>query len=128
MTLLEFAPQTPIEHRILAAQKGELSGDQLLHEIAASDLFIPSQDDVQEDGSGLAPVLIEMEGQPYVAVYTALSRARSDKTPSILQATGSHFFLRLPPGYGVVVNPGYAAQILVPGDGVAALQCDLRKT
>ena len=59
MTLLEFAPQTPIEHRILAAQKGELSGDQLLHEIAASDLFIPSQDDVQEDVGAIRGLPVE---------------------------------------------------------------------
>ena len=127
MALLPFAPETPIEHRILAAQKGELSGDALLREIAASTLYIPSQDEVQEDGSGFQPVLIEMDGQPYVAVYTALSRAHGDQAFALLQAVGSHFLLRLPPGYGVMVNPGYAAQILVPGHGVAALQQDLRK-
>jgi hypothetical protein len=127
MALLSFAPETPIEHRILAAQKGELSGDALLREIAASNLFIPSKDDVQEDGSRFQPVLIEMEGQPYVAVYTALSRAPKDLTPHLLQALGAHFFARLPPGYGVMINPGYAAEMLVPAHGVAAFQQDLRK-
>src|SRR5262245_52953471 len=127
MALLAFAPQTPIEHRILAAQQGDLSGDALLREIAASNLYIPSEDEVQEDGSRFRPVLIEMDGQPYAIVYTALSRAPKDRTITLLQAAGSHFFLRLPPGYGVIVNPGYAAQILVPGHGIAALQQDLRK-
>jgi type III secretion system (T3SS) SseB-like protein len=127
MTLLAFAPQTPIEHRIVAAQKGELSGDALLREIAASNLFIPSQDDVQEDGSRFQPVLLEMEGEPYVAVYTALARAPKEMAPYLLQTVGTYFFLRLPPGYGVMVNPGYDAQMLVPAHGVAALQQDLRK-
>jgi len=127
MALLAFAPQTPIEHRILAAQNGGLSGDALLREIAAATLYAPSMDAVQEDGSRFQPILLEIDGQPFVAVYTALSRAKKDHTPYLLQATGSHFFLRLPPGYGVMVNPGYAAQILVPDDGIAALQNDLRQ-
>ena len=127
MALLSFAPQTPIEHRILTAQKGELSGDALLREIAASNLYIPSKDDVQEDGSRFQPVLLEMEGEPYVAVYTALSRAPKDMAPYLLQTVGTYFFLRLPPGYGVIINPGYAAQMLVPPHGVAAFQQDLRK-
>jgi len=127
MALLPFAPQMPIEHRILAAQKGELSGDALLREIAASNLYIPSRDEVQEDGSRFQPVLLEMEGEPYVAVYTALSRAPKDLAPYLLQTVGTYFFLRLSPGYGVMINPGYAAQMLVPAHGVAAFQQDLRK-
>lgn len=127
MTLLSFTPETPIEHRIVAAQNGELSGDALLHEIAASNLYIPSRDEVREDGSGFQPVLLEMDGQPYVAVYTALARAPKDSASYLLQAVGSYFFLRLPPGYGVMINPGYAAEMLVPAHGIAALQQDLRK-
>ena len=127
MALLAFVPETPIEHRILAGQKGELSGDALLHEIAASDLYIPSKDEVQEDGSRFQPVLFEMEGQPYVAVYTALTRTPKNMAPYLLQTVGTYFFLRLPPGYGVMINPGFAAQMLVPAQGVAAFQQDLRK-
>jgi hypothetical protein len=127
MALLAFAPETPIEHRILAAQRGELSGDALLREIAAANLYIPSRDEVQEDGSRFQPVLLEMEGEPYVAVYTALSRAPKTMAPYLLQTVGTYFFLRLPPGYGVMINPGYAAQMLVPAHGVAAFQQDLRK-
>lgn len=127
MALLAFAPETPIEHRILAAQRGELSGDALLREIAAANLYIPSRDEVQEDGSRFQPVLLEMEGEPYVAVYTALSRAPKTMAPYLLQTVGTYFFLRLPPGYGVMINPGYATQMLVPAHGVAAFQQDLRK-
>ena len=98
MTLLSFTPETPIEHRILAAQNGELSGDALLHEIAASNLYIPSRDEVREDGSRFQPVLLEMDGLPYIAVYTALARAPTDLAPYRLHAGGSYCFLRLPPG------------------------------
>jgi len=127
MALLAFTPQTAIEHRILAAQKGALSGDALLHEIAGSTLFIPSKDAVQADGSRFQPVLVEMDGQPYVALYTALARVPKDTAPYLLQAAGMHFFLRLPPGYGVMINPGYDAQMFIPAHGIAAFQQDLRK-
>jgi hypothetical protein len=128
VALLAFTPETPIEHRILMAQAGQLSGDELLREIAAANLYIPSADEVQEDGSRFQPILIDMGGRPFVTVYTALQRAQRDGVPHLLQAAGSHFFLRLPPGYGIVINPGYAAQMLVPPDGVAVLQRDLRET
>ncbi len=128
MALLPFTPETPVEQRILDAQKGKLSGDALMREIAACDLFIPSRDEVQADGSRFQPVLLDMEGEPYVAVFTALSRPPKDMAPWLLKTVGSYFFLRLPPGYGVMVNPGYAAQLLVPPHGIAALQHDLRKT
>jgi len=127
MTLLSFTPETPIEHRILAAQKGELSGDALLREIAIANLYIPSKDEVHEDGSRLQPILLEMDGQPYLAVYTAPSRIPKGSAPYLLQAVGRYFFVRLPPGYGVMINPGFAAQMLVPAHGITALQQDLGK-
>lgn len=128
MALLAFAPETPIEDRILAAQRGDLSGDALLRELAAATLYIPSADAVREDGSGFQPILLDMDGHAFVAVYTAPQRARRDKTSHILQSLGSHFFLRLPSGYGVAINPGYAAQMFVPGHGIAALKQDLRES
>lgn len=128
MALLAFAPETPIEARILAAQAGELSGDALLREMASAPLYIPSSDAVQEDGSRFQPILIDIDGQAFVSVYTAPQRARRDKAPHLLQAQGSHFFLRLPAGYGVAINPGYAAQMFVPGHGIAALKRDLRES
>lgn len=128
MALLPFTPQTPIENRILLAQTGELSGDQLLRELAAATLYIPSADDVREDGGRFQPILHDIDDQAFVAVYTALQRARQDSAPHLLQAQGAHFFLRLPSGYGVVVNPGYAAQIFVPAHGIAVFQRDLRES
>ena len=128
MTLLPFAAEAPIDHRILAAQNDDLSGDALLREIAAATLYVPSRDDVREDGSRFQPVLIEQAGDTYVTVYTARSRVPADTAPHLLQTAGSHFFRRLPQGYGVIVHPGYAAQILIPPHGVAAFQQDLRRT
>jgi hypothetical protein len=99
-----------------------------LRELADVDLYIPSMDAVQEDGSRFQPTLLDIDGQAFVAVYTALQRAQRAQVPHLLQALGSHFFLRLPCGYGVAINPGYAAQMFVPDHGIAALQQDLRES
>ncbi len=126
MTLLPFEPETEIEQQILEARDGDVSGDVLIRRLADTDLYIPSTSDVQTDGSGFGPVLLEQNGLSFVAVFTSLSRQPRDIAPYMMQVNGRHFFLRLPPGYGVMFNPGYDAQILLPPDGVAALKEDLR--
>ncbi len=128
MALLPFVPETPIEQRILDARSGALSGDALMREIAAANLYIPSQDEVQSDGSRFQPVLMDQDGAPLVALFTALSRAPITMAPYMLQTLGAHFFRRLPQGYGVIINPGYDAQLLLPPDGAAMLKDDLKNT
>jgi hypothetical protein len=128
MTLRPFAPETPVEQRILDARTGALAGDALMREIAASNLYIPSKTEVRRDGSGFQPVMLDQDGIPFVSVYTALSRAPRDEARYLLQALGREFFLRLPPGYGVIVNPGYDAQLLLPPEGAALLKQDLKDT
>ena len=127
MTLLAFVAETDIEHQILKAQEGALSGDALLRRMADADLFIPSTGEVQTDGSGFQPVLIDQEGSSLVVVFTAMSRQPKGMAPTIMQMNGGQFFRRLPAGYGMMVNPGYDAQILVPPQGMAAFKQDLAR-
>ena len=124
MTLLAFESQNDIEHQILEAQNGALSGDALLRRLADADLYIPSTSEVQPDGSGFTPVLVDQDGSPFVVVFTAMSRQPKDMAACMMQMNGGQFFRRLPAGYGVMVNPGYDAQILVPPHGMAAFKQD----
>lgn len=126
--LLAFAPENDIEARILAARGGAVSGDAVMWELAAADLFIPSTREVQQDGSGFSPVLLEQNGAPFVAAFTALSRQPRDMAGYSMKMSGRQFFLRLPPGYGVIFNPGYEAQLLLPPHGAASLKQDLGRT
>jgi hypothetical protein len=127
MTILVFEPETDIERQILNVQAGTYPADALMQDMANSDLYIPSKGEVQEDGRGFVPVLLERGDITFVAVFTALSRRPRDMAEYLLKATGRAFFLRLPPGYGVIFNPGYDAEMLLPPDGVAMLKQDLRK-
>ena len=126
MAGLAFEPENDIEHQIVSARDEGLSGDALMRRIADADLYIPSTDEVQTDGSGFKPVLLEQNGFTFVAVFTAMSRHPKDMARYIMQTNGRHFFLRLPAGYGVIFNPGYDAQILLPPHGAAALKQDLQ--
>jgi hypothetical protein len=127
MTLLAFEPETDIERQILNVQAGTYPADALMQDMANSDLYIPSKGEVQEDGRGFVPVLLERGDMAFVAIFTALSRQPRGLAEYLLKATGRAFLLRLPPGYGVIFNPGYDAEMLLPPDGVAMLKQDLRK-
>jgi hypothetical protein len=127
MALLAFEPQTYIEQRILDVRAQTYSADALMREMADHDLYIPSKGEVQEDGRGLVPVLLDQGGMLFVMVFTALSRRPRGLAEYLLKANAGTFFRRLPSGYGVIFNPGYDAQLLLPPDGVAMLKQDLRK-
>src|SRR5258707_15450273 len=125
MALLVFEPESDIEQRILDVQAQTYSADALIREMANHDLYIPSKGEVREDASGFVPVLLDQGGMPFVAVFTALSRQPRGLADYLLKANGRTFFRRLPPGYGVIFNPGYDAQWLLPPDGVPMLKWDL---
>src|SRR5258706_3221513 len=123
--MLAFEPERDIEQRILDVQAQTYSADALMREVADHDLYIPSKGEVREDASGFVPVLVDQGGMPFVAVFTAPSRQPRGLVEYLLKANGAAFFRRLPSGYGVIFNPGYDAQLLLPPDGVAMLKRDL---
>ncbi len=126
MTLLAFAPETAIEHRILDVQAGKHPADALIRAMADSELCIPSNGQVRDGWKGYVPVILEQNGIAFVAAFTAASRQTRDFAPYLLKSQGRPFFLRLPSGYGVIFNPGYDAQLLLPPDGVVILKQDLQ--
>jgi hypothetical protein len=125
--LLAFEAETDIERQIVKTRDEGLSGDALIRQMADATLYIPSTAEVQPDGNGFTPVLMDQEGSPLVVVFTAKSRQPRDMAGYMVQMNGRQFFLRLPAGYGVVFNPGYDAQMLLPPHGAAALKQDLRR-
>jgi hypothetical protein len=44
----------------------------------------------------------------------------------VLQMNGREFFLRIPESYGVILNPGYVSQLIIPPTGVAEFRKDLK--
>ena len=127
MQLLDFTPENELEEAIERAMRGALSLDALVKIIAQSNLSISTKAEVKQDGSGFEPLLLEQNGQPLVAAFSSLSRPglHRDMAEYVLQMDGREFFLRMPPAYGIILNPGYAAQLILPSDGVSRLKKDL---
>jgi hypothetical protein len=86
---------------------------------------MPSTEPVAPDGSGLRPVIQQQDEFQFVTVFTALARQPADMGGHTLRLTGRQLFQRLPLGYGVAINPGCDAQILLPPHGAAAVKADL---
>jgi hypothetical protein len=125
--LLEFTPENELEKAIEEARRGALSFDDLVKLIARSNLYVSSKGEVRQDGSGFEPLLLEQNGRPLVAAFSSLSRPglHGHMAEYVLQMIGREFFLRMPPSYGIILNPGYVAQLIIPSDGVSDLKKNL---
>ena len=128
MTLTDFKPENDLEAAIIEAKRGAASIDVLLMNLAGSPLFISSKTEVQADGSGFEPLLLEESGKPLVAAFSSLDRPglHREAASYVLQMDGREFFLRLPPKFGVIVNPGYVAQLIIAPDAASDLREKLR--
>ena len=128
MALSEFSPENDLEVAIVEAKRGAAPIDALLMNLAASPLFISSKTEVQPNGSGFEPLLLEESGKPLVAAFSSLDRPglHSDAASYVLQMDGREFFLRLPPKFGVIVNPGYVAQLIIAPDATSDLREKLK--
>ena len=124
--LAPFQPWNEIERRIEETRNGHGDTDALMRAIAEANLFIPSAGEVQPDGTGYRPILLEQDDISLVAAFTSAARMEKGMAPVLMRMNGRQFFLRLPAGYGVIVNPGFTAQVILPPDGVAALKDDLK--
>lgn len=121
MVLSDFNPENDLEVTIVEAKRGVVPIDTLLMNLAASPLFVSSKTEVQTDGSGFEPLLLEESGKPLVAAFSSVDRPglHSEVARYVLQMGGREFFLRLPPKYGVIVNPGYVTQLIIAPDATS---------
>ena len=117
MSLLEFVPKNGIEHAILAAKLGSLPTESVLDALLAGRVFMASAVEPKAaDGSDFQPLLFDgPEGFPMVAAYSDPERSAVHQPYSLflLEMAGRDLFLRMPAGYGVVLNAGYSAQLAI---------------
>ncbi len=121
-------PLNGLEQLLLDARAGRVPIGDLLRAFVTADLYVPSTTEVREDGSGFAPLVFDSAetGAPLTAVFTEPSRAtaHAERAKYLLQVNGRELFRRLPPGYGVVINPGHNVGMEIQPYGVEAIVRD----
>jgi len=111
-----FIPKNELEKKLLAMWEGSMSGEEFMHELLASEVFMPIEDDEVIQGlqrsSKAKPLVLEAEdGTQVLALFTSPDRAKPflkdfpaysggllTEFKWVLEKTGS--------GHGVALNPG----------------------
>lgn len=121
--LLEFTPLNPLEELIADARAGGVGLDAVIEALRAAELFVSSRQEVLADGSGFEPLLFGESSFPLVGAFTAPERPviHRERAEYFVQMKGHDLLIRMPPGYGVVVNPGYVAQLIISADAIEDL-------
>ncbi|MBA3440007.1 MAG: SseB family protein [Pyrinomonadaceae bacterium] len=98
-----------------------------LRELIDGDLYILSASDVNKDSSGFKPLIFDRQGVPMAAVFTIPERASmyAEVAPYMIQMNGRKMFDWMPPGYGIVINPGHQLGMEILPHGVKEIIRDL---
>jgi hypothetical protein len=111
-----------LEEVIARGMRGEQVD--VLGAFLAAQVVVPSGEAVSDGFGGFVPVLYEREGVPILAVFTSLDRATvvSAMAPFAVTMTGRELVDRMPPDYGIVVNPGHGEGFDMSPQSVAGLR------
>ncbi len=119
--------QNTLEDALADGQAGKISTEDFLKTLVKSQVFVPSRQEVQPDGAGLAPLVLEQQGKSFVAVFSSSERAQSAEGQTLycLQIVCGALLPRLPHGYGLVINPGSALGLQIDAAGVQKIYREL---
>jgi hypothetical protein len=76
-----FEPKNELEHKLLAAWEGNMSGEEFMQELLVSEVFMPIEDDEVIQGlqrsSRAKPLVLQTEdGESVLALFTSPDRAK----------------------------------------------------
>ncbi|HEX5709179.1 MAG TPA: SseB family protein [Pyrinomonadaceae bacterium] len=121
-------PLNDVEKLLLDARDGRAPLADMLGALVSADLYVPSTGEVMQDGSGFTPLLFDSAetGATLTAVFTdpARAAAQAGRAKYLLQVNGRELLRRLPPGYGIVINPGHDVGMEIQPYGVEAIVRD----
>ena len=112
--LVAFTPENEIETLIANAKRGAIPMEDVLARLPEVDLFVSSKREIQI-GGGFEPLLLGTAQSPLVAAFTAASRPALHRQVAdyYFSMRGVEFFSGIPARYGVILNPGYSAQLIL---------------
>ena len=108
------------------ARSGSLTMEDLLREFAESDLFVASRTELIERDSPFRPLLLFKEQNTMMACFTDRSHIGdfASVAPHTIVMKGIEVLRYLPPGMGLVINPGTTLNLeLFPEGSCPAYVC-----
>jgi hypothetical protein len=124
------APLNGFEKLLQQARAGQAPVSRLMQGLVEAELAIPSATEVMPDGQGFQPVLFPKEQVQMLAAFTDRSRigTLAELAPYCLAMKGLDLLKRMPPGCGIVINPGSTLGFDIAPDGIRRILEDFGPT
>lgn len=131
-----FEPKNELEHKLLAAANGEISGEDLLVVLMEAQVFMPVEDEINaiqnfQRSTYARPLVVQDEAGTHVLVlFSSPERARvaAEEFPAFgggLLAEFSWVLERVDEGAGITINPGWEVGMDLDPETVGQLVRDL---
>ena len=121
-----FEARNELERKLVAAQAGEIPGDEFMTELLTSEVFMPVYDDntiggIQKSTKAQPLTLEDEEGNSVLVIFTSPERARDfvKEFPGYgggLLAEFKWILERVGSGLGITLNPGWEAGLDMEAD------------
>ncbi len=131
-----FEPKNDLEHKLLAAANGELSGEDLLVALMESQVFMPVEDEVEaianfQRSTYARPLVVQDEvGTHVLVLFSSPERARIavaefPRFGGGLLAEFRWVLERVDEGAGITINPGWDVGMDLDPETISQLVRDL---
>lgn len=122
----DFIPDGDLEIALLKAKSGFMAVPDLLRLFMDARVVIPSAAKIETNGAGFQPLEFTKEKVQMLGCFTTSQRIGEfvSRAPFYIEMTGKQLLERLPPQYGVVVNPGWTAGFDIPPQGIKEILTD----
>ncbi|MDN5849053.1 MAG: SseB family protein [Nitrococcus sp.] len=128
----ELEPANDLEKALAAAQNGDTSTAEFVHQLIDSDVYIllsqPRKRDEEEDDVPPQPLVLEgPDKTPMLAMFTHSERVSliSEEYPDFsfpFEVEFSWIIANASEGMGLVINPGWSYAASIPPEAVAQLR------
>jgi hypothetical protein len=128
--LRALQPQNLLETILRDVCAGTERMELFVRTLLASKLFVPSLMDPETlaEGTAFKPVIVATPDGPMLVAYTAPTRAPHEgaagSAESAIYVDAPWLLRTIPPGIGMVINPGWDVAISMPAAGLAEFKKD----
>ncbi len=122
----KFYPKNILEEELVKAKKGDISLENFISFLLKENLFVPSLNKVEIDGSGFSPLIFDREGVQMISVFTGKDRVDKYKNyiKDVIIISSRDIIKNIPENCGIVINPGYTEGLEILEKGIFNIKKD----